>query len=168
MPTSRLALPTYAVALLLVLFPLFDVGQTVAPFRPGAVDWRFNAVGLFSRSLIPPMLGLALAVWASVLYEHRTTQRAIAIGSGVLAATTIMVLLLFLLDALQMRTQMPPAAQSSLVTATAFATFKFALVAFILAAFSRALWRNPRRAKPHPRESAEGTQSERAVLGISD
>jgi hypothetical protein len=166
MPTSRLALPTYTVALLLVLFPLIDVGQTVVPFRPGAVDWRFNAVGLYSRSLIPPMLGLALAVWTSALYEHRAGQRAIAIVSGVLALATTLMLLLFALDAVQMRTQVPEAARSSLLTATVFAIFKFGLVAFVLAAFSRALWRNSRRATPRPYEKTEGRLGEGTVVGI--
>src|SRR5687768_7635051 len=70
--------PGYAVGGLFILIPFLDNVISVWPFRLGEVAWRFGAVGLFSRSLLTPLLGLFLLLGLSILAEHRLFTRVVA------------------------------------------------------------------------------------------
>jgi hypothetical protein len=46
MQSKHIALPSYGIAFLLILFPLLDTTLAVFPPRFGEVTWRFGATGV--------------------------------------------------------------------------------------------------------------------------
>lgn len=133
--------PAYAVAFLLVFFPLLDTALSVWPLKPGDVLWRFGAVGLLSRSLMTPILGLLVAFSVAYLREQPRVVRTLSVLSGVTAIAIVLATGVFILDALQMRVQVQPGARSGFDMATAAALVKYALGALVLMGFAVAAWR---------------------------
>lgn len=105
-----LARPTYVIAGLLVVLPMLDLVVNVWPIRPGDVQWRYGTLGLLSGFLLTPLLGIVLAYAAAVVLEHRAVIRALAVLSLAVAVGLVVGALLFVLDALQFRSQAPPEA----------------------------------------------------------
>jgi hypothetical protein len=130
MKTRALIWPGYAAAALLIAMPLLDTLLSVWPLRPGEVSWRFGAVGLFSRALMTPLLGLLLMFAISLLFDHRRVTRTIAVAAGASILVIGGAMLLFVLDALQMRAQVRPEAMRAFDVATivAFAKYGFAII----------------------------------------
>lgn len=95
----------YPLALLLILGPAIQVALTVWPPRIEDLNWRFAVVGFYSDALIVPVLGVFLAVIAANLLEQRFLQISMASVVGVLAAVMGVILVLFLLDALQLQSR---------------------------------------------------------------
>jgi hypothetical protein len=104
-----LAAPLYLIAFLLVATPLVDYTMNIAPFRFGDVGWRYGVVGLLSGFLLTPLLGCALAAAVASLARQPRMVVAVAalnvLGGGLL----LVALLLFALDALQIRNITAPA-----------------------------------------------------------
>ena len=105
-----LALPTYLVAFALTCIPLFDVAMRVLPMRFTSVRWRFGAFGLASNALMLVAAGLLLATLAAFWFEHRGMQRVMATITSVLAVLMTGGLIFFVLDVLQVRREVAPAA----------------------------------------------------------
>lgn len=104
-PNRALVIAAYVVAALLVVIPITDTMARVWPLRPGQTSWRFGAVGMASRALMTPLLGLLLATGVAWLRRHRLALRALAVlcvlgALAVGAATGV-----FVLDSMQMRDQ---------------------------------------------------------------
>ena len=139
---TLLALPGYSVAILLVSFPLLDTALSVWPVRAGEVAWRFGATGLFSRVLITPLLGLLVAFGVAALLEHRGVLRGISILSGLLGVAIVGGVVLFLLDALQMRPRVRPEVRTAFDMTTLVALAKYGLGVLALSAFGVAGWKS--------------------------
>ena len=136
-----LAVPTYLVAGILVLFPMVDTGLGLLPAAPGEVSWRFGATGLFSRALMTPLLGLLLACGVALLLNQPRTLRALAVVNGAVTVVIVAAVALFLLDALQMRGQVRPDALVSFDVATAVALAKYAIAGAVTSAFAITGWK---------------------------
>jgi hypothetical protein len=137
--------PGYSVGALLVLTPVLDNAISVWPLRLGEVAWRFGAVGLFSRTLVSPLLGLLLLLAVSLLAEHRVFTRIIAIISLVAAAKTVIVLGLFALDAVEMRAQIDAGALRAFDLATVSAAFRYVLFLVVTLVFAASAWEASKR-----------------------
>jgi hypothetical protein len=137
-----LALPGYSVAFLLVLFPLLDMALSVWPVRAGELAWRFGATGLFSRVLITPLLGLLLAFAVAVLLEQRRVLRGISILSGLVGLAIVGGVILFLLDALQMRPRVRAEAKMAFDMTTVVALAKYGFGVLVLSAFAVTGWKS--------------------------
>jgi hypothetical protein len=133
-----LAVPAYLMAALLVLFPLGDTLLTVWPLRLGTVSWRFGAVGIFSRAMMTPLLGLLLALAVAALAKHSRARRGIALLAGLQALVLLIVIPLFALDTLQMRSQVRPEALAGVDVASTIAATKLLLTAVVAAALCAA------------------------------
>jgi hypothetical protein len=120
-----LATLLYWVAGFLVVFPLVDSIMAVTPMRPGDAGWRFGAMGIFSRALMTPILGLSLLLVVATAREQWRVVRGAAVLSGVVATVLLVALALFGLDALQVRGRMPAQAQDAFDVATAIAAAKY-------------------------------------------
>jgi hypothetical protein len=142
--TRFLGAPAYFMGLVLVLFPLAESVLVVLPVRAGEVSWRFGATGLLSRALITPLLGILLVLAAALLLDHRRVLRVIAIISAVGALVLAGLIALFVLDALQMRAQVPPEAKTSFDLATISSAVKQVVTVALLAVFARAGWKASR------------------------
>lgn len=100
---SPLRLPAYAFLVITLLFQIGDFLLVSAPWRFGAVAWRFTAFGTFSNTIGNVIL-LILILYALALAMG---DRKIVLGVGILCAGMAAVVLLgsaaFALDAIQVR-----------------------------------------------------------------
>lgn len=104
---SRVAQALYPVAFLLVLIPMMDLGIRTFPPQPGALQWRFAFAGQLLGSIGTMLLGVGLFTFFSALRGNRTGLRVIGYAAFVVAALIVALLVLFTLDALQMRQLVP-------------------------------------------------------------
>lgn len=153
-----LAPAAYVVALLLVTIPFSEVVVSALPARPGDASWRFGAVGMLSRALMTPLLGMLLAAALAVVLGHLRTLRTLTLLAVIGAAALLLLLPLFGLDALEVRARVQPAARLAFGLAAAQAVGKIVLAAVGLLLLAR----GGRRAS---RAAAEAGASRRDAEG---
>jgi hypothetical protein len=142
-PNRALAFGGYAIAAYLVLAPLTETFLQLWPFRIGDARWRYGAAGVMSQSLMTPLLGLLLAVGIAVYLGHRTRARLLAALSTLGSLVTLIVIPLFVLDAVEMRALLPRdqgAPTGSFDVATAAALLKMVAAVIIGLALARGAW----------------------------
>jgi MFS family permease len=154
-PNRAAVAGAYAVALLLVVVPLSEMTLRVWPLRFTEVSWRFGTVGLFSNALLSPLLGLTVAGMLAFLFGHRRAIRALAIVLMAAALLLAGAMVLFMLDALQMRGNVVTEARVAFDMASAQAIIKmglFTIVSFVLGigGWRSAHDRDPRRSASQP------------------
>lgn len=151
-----LAAPLYLLAAVLVLTPLFDfVTSGVVPPQVGNIEWRFATVGLLSGFLLTPMLGVALGMFVAAWMDHHGVQRALAILNLAVCALFTVLLLLFLLDVIQLRSAVQAEAKAGFQAAAFKAVVKHLIFIVSMGVFGvRGLKavraRRPEMRKPQP------------------
>ena len=94
----------YIAALILITIPTVQVLSQLWPLQLVSIQWRFGAANAFSAILMLPFMGVALMLVLARATDSRALSRLIGGLSGllsfVLAASTV----LFILDALQLKT----------------------------------------------------------------
>ena len=100
---QRYAKGLYPIAIMLMIVPLVDLTLRAMPPQFGTLQWRFATTGLLLGNFGTLLLGLGLIGLVAALSGHRTVLRAIGFVALALAAVTLAVLVLFALDAVQMR-----------------------------------------------------------------
>src|SRR5687768_18377023 len=109
MPTEQRAVNAYTramypLAVAVAVFPLADMVARLLPLQVGNVQWRFGAVGLvLSGSLVMMMLGFALLGFTASEREHRIVLGPLAIAAFTIVGAILLALILFALDAIQLR-----------------------------------------------------------------
>lgn len=120
---NRFAKALYPVAFLLMLVPLADLALRTFPPQFGTLQWRFATVGLLLGNFGTVLLGLGLSGLIAAFAGHRTMLRTVGIVAFVLAALTLGVLVLFTLDAVQIRQLAAPNFKRSILTSSVGALF---------------------------------------------
>jgi hypothetical protein len=164
----HLAWPLYLTGLMVVVFPAVEFVLTVWPLSPGVLSWRYGTVGLLSRSIMTPMVGLAIILATATLLERTWVQRAVSVLGFVGAAALLLALGLFALDLLQFRNQVRPAAKTAFDVSSVMAVMKLFAGAVVLLAFGvsgramvrRAAAREPHRSAPAPLIARPGSREE--------
>lgn len=134
---NRYAKALYPVAFLLMSVPLADLALRTFPPQFGTLQWRFASVGLLLGNYGTILLGLALSGLIAAFAGHRTMLRTVAFGAFVLAALTLGVLVLFTLDAIQIRQLAAPAFKRQILTSSVGALFTGAFGAVALLVMGR-------------------------------
>jgi len=124
MRSTLLWVGAYFVALVLVLTPLMDVLIAAFPFRPGEMAWRFAAIGIFAEGVMLALLGLYSALALAIYLDHRVVVKALGIISALGVVAFGVVIVVFMLDAVGMRSIIAPEARSGMAVASAAALFK--------------------------------------------
>ena len=101
----RLAIAAYAAALFFVLSPVLDVFVTSWPLAPWMESWRFGFVGILANYLVSVLFGMLLAMATAAAMEHRAILKVSAWLTMVLSALILLLLVSFVLDTLQLRSQ---------------------------------------------------------------
>lgn len=117
-PARQVAWALYAIGALLWLAPLADLAAGIGSLNFGVVQWRFGTTGLLSSALVLPITGLVFWFAAAVLLEQR---RALQVLFGVAVMMLVLIagaLVLFALDAIQVRIQVREDAKRSYDLAT--------------------------------------------------
>ena len=161
MTARRLAPPALFIALLLVLLPATDFISNVWPLQPGDFRWRFGMVGLLSGFLLTPLLGLVLAAAAAMALEHAGLLRVTAAVCSAGAALLVLLVGLFVLDVIQLRPEVTPAALAGFDFANLRAIVKHLLGAVALGWLGLACW----KAALAPRAASAGAATGTAARG---
>ena len=138
---SRLGPPAYILAAILILFPVLDVLTAVWPFQPGSVTWRFSAVGLLIRVAVTPLLGLVAAYAAALLLGHARILRLLSAASGVTLLVLAVILGVFVMDGMQMRTMVSADAGTRFRAGAVAALGKAGLGLLFLTLLAMSQWR---------------------------
>ena len=144
-PNRPLIVAAYLTALLLVIVPLGETAVTVMPFRTGNLSWRFGSMGLFSQALMTPAFGLVLTGAIALALGHRWMLRAVSVLAGLLTPVFVVLMVLFALDAIELRSQLRPEAAASFDVAAIQALVRLALLAMIAAPLAVGGWKASRR-----------------------
>ena len=120
MTTERTAVNAYAralypLALAVAIFPLADMVARLVPIHLGNAQWRFGAVGLvLSGSLVMMMLGLALLGFTASEHAHRKVLGPLAVAAFAIVGAILVALILFALDAIQLRPIVRPEVRTAM------------------------------------------------------
>jgi uncharacterized membrane protein len=94
-----------AVALIINFFAEFTI--KVWPLKFGELNWRAGAIGLVMDVFLATIVPMTLMYVAAIMNNHRKLLNVLRILSLVLGVLTIALLLMFALDSIQVRTQLP-------------------------------------------------------------
>lgn len=134
-PAARRVL--FCAAALLLTVPFVQAGSQIWPLQLSNIQWRFGAANALSSILLLPFLGLVLVLLVARGTESRAWSRAVGAGSALFALGLLGSLIVFALDALQLRaivsTQMSGAFNSTavrvgIVTSLFFLAFSYLTV----------------------------------------
>lgn len=152
----RLTAPAYFIAALLVVLPLLDFATNVWPPQPGQAVWRYGAVGLFSGFVLTPLLGVLVASAIAAVSERGRAFRVLGAVSLAIAGVFLLVVVLFLLDAFQVRASVPPEGKAQFNTGIWRAVAKYLVVSVALGWLGAAATRRGRQT-PRTRQPARDT-----------
>ncbi len=130
---TYLAWPLYLAGLLVILLTAVDFVATVAPLSPQTVSWRFGAVGMLSRSIMLPTVGLVGILGTAALLEHVRIQRLVMVLGFLASGLLLLAVGMFALDAVQLRNQVGPEAVTSFKASSVVALIKLLSGAVLLA-----------------------------------
>lgn len=130
---------------------------SIMPLSPGAVPWRFGAVGLAAGRATPFLLADLLLLAGALLGNHRGWLRGLAFIHLFLGPLVLAVAGFFVLDALEVRQGLPLEARTRALTGAGRA------LAALVAAALFALWLGARILRTTPARSGSRS-TERLVL----
>jgi hypothetical protein len=125
--------PFYFLAMVLVVMPLLDFTQSITTFQPGNVQWRFATMGLASNFTLTPMLGIGLAIAIAAFRGQAALLRIFAWVTLVAAGVLILLLAGFILDVLQLRSEVPADGRAGFESASLRAVVKHVISVLALA-----------------------------------
>lgn len=159
-----LAAPAYCVAALLVITPIGDFLSGVWPWRVGAVDWRFASSGLLSGFLLTPLLGALIAIVVAAWRGNDRVLRVLGVLTLALSAVCVIVLLAFILDAVQVSGAVPAQQRRAFLDASVKAFLKY-----IMAGVA-SYWLGMRAYRMGPKKKAQRSAEQRStiVIGADD
>lgn len=105
---SRLYPLGYGFATALLLGPTTDLLVATYPWSPDLISWRFGALGLLGNALILPTIAVGVAAITAGVLGHRRVLRSIAVAAAVGSVLLVAGLVMLMLDALQLRSNIRP------------------------------------------------------------
>lgn len=94
----------YTGGLLLVVIPFLQTGQAMWPLHLGDIKWRFGAANALSAVLLLPFLGMTLMALVARASENKGISRVLGAVAALFVIGLLGSLVLFALDALQLKT----------------------------------------------------------------
>ncbi len=161
-PTSlvkSLRVPGYLLLGIASVLPMLDLLVSVMPFRPSTVVWRFGAVGLFSSAIGAPLLILFFIYVLAQFAGDRKVKLLVGVIAALITVSLVAAAGAFVLDALQMRQRIQPAAQVKFMTASIQAVLKIALEGLAALVLAISVFRSSRESRS---ASAARTESGRS------
>lgn len=164
-----LLIALYAVAAGFILPSLMEFMLVSYPYRPGTAQWRFGAVGLIYNSvLFSPLIGLLLVSFAAVQLGHRRTARTFAVIALTIAALVAIAAPFFVLDFLQLRTMVNPAAKNAMDFTSLKGALTGAIMFCVALAIGLGTWRSTPGAQKAPAGRAPARQPSTVVVGTAE
>ena len=157
----------YLCAFMLFFLPYFNAFAQLWPLRLGDVRWRFTAAGAMSGILMLPFLGMSFAMAIARSVGHKVISRLI----GGIAVLTVLFLIggivLFFLDALQLKSIVRDAEMQNFMKAVATASISITISIFAFSFLSFVAFRGRKGvAKPAPKSGKKAATDEPVGLLI--
>jgi hypothetical protein len=137
--------PGYLISLILFALPISDTLIQLIPFQFGVERWRFGAAGTMSGMLLLPLVAAGMAMTVATLADHRRFRRILGWLYAAFALVLAAVLVLFILDFFQTRTQVRPQFLSTMTNATIMSIVKQVFTIIALTLLSRAGLSGPKQ-----------------------
>jgi hypothetical protein len=131
----------YLFAFVLVFWPAVDLLTNTMPFRLGDVRWRYGFGGILAGFLHTPILGLVIATFVAYGRRSRMTLRALASLELLAALALVIVMVMFALDAVQMRAMRPPESLPSFIAGAAISEAKHLTAFLVLVSLGIGSWK---------------------------
>lgn len=109
----------YIGATLLIAIPFLQAGEQLWPLQLGDIRWRYGAAAALSSVLLLPFLGLMIMLVVAKAAESKGVARAVGAIASLLVVGLLGSLVLFALDALQLKTIVPTQAMTKFETGSA-------------------------------------------------
>lgn len=155
---QRYAKALYPVATLLILVPLVDLALRVSPPQFGTLQWRFASAGLLLGNLGTILLGLGLLGLVAVIAGHRQLLRGLGFAALAFGVLLLALLVLFALDAIQIRRLANPNFKRAVLMSSLGAMFNATLgtiALFVLGRGSLATAKPTRAVERRPRAATK-------------
>ena len=162
-PSALSVAGAYFFMFVLVFWPMVDLASSIWPLQMGNLQWRYGFMGLMAAYLHTPILAVVLAMGLAYYLQHSLTLRLLSLLGFLGALVLFIVLVLFPLDVIQLRSQIAQERLSSFQAGALLAELKHftAFVALLLLGFGG--WRTARDLSKKNR-SPEGSQLTAEVL----
>ncbi len=151
----QLTAVAYLVAALMLVIPVLEVTLSVWPLRMGETSWRFGTVGLLSQALMTPLLGALVLMLVAVTLGHRKTIATVSGIAALLALALVVVIPIFALDAIQMRTQVRTDAHRAFDLSSLLAAIKLSAAFVIALLLAIGSWKHRKTMRRAPSAGAE-------------
>lgn len=163
MSTARsMVLPLYTAGLLVLAITIVEILPALRGMQWGDAAWRYGMLGLLTRSIPSVAVVYVLTAGAAVLGRHRRVLLAMGVIMAVLGVSSLVTSGVFALDALQLRADLQPSANSGFEVASILGVTKMGLafLAYLLLSVAsfrmrKAAGRTPRRSEARSEESSE-------------
>jgi hypothetical protein len=130
----------YGLAAFMIFVPPLEVVAGVLPLRFSEVGWRFGAMGLASRAIMTPLLGLLLVSGTALWHEHRLVLYGVSVMSALLSVGLGIAGGLFVLDAVQMRAGVQAEIARTFDAASVLALTKLVVSSVVTMALAIGAW----------------------------
>ena len=157
----------YPLAAVLIILPLADIAIGLIPPRFHELQWRVGAIGLVSGAMLFPLLGFFLATVAAHVLEHRWAQRLLAALYAILGLLFLILVVLFALDAIQIRKDINPQHLTKYDLAAAKGVLMQVLLALMLLTLSVVSFRQSRAAHRRQQRAQRADQTSVPILGAT-
>jgi len=124
----------YLFLLFLFVWPVVDLWATAWPPRVGNLEWRYGFLGLMTSYWPTPLLATVLSMGLAFVLGHRKTFRGLSILCLLWALFVVIVLILFPLDAIQIRSATPEENRGILQVSAVLSELKH-LTTFVILTF---------------------------------
>jgi hypothetical protein len=131
-------------AILLIVVPFIQAGSQLWPLQFGNIQWRFGAANALSAVLLLPFLGLTLLLMISRATESSSLGKTVGVLSAVFAVSLAGSFVVFLLDALQLKTIVSTQMESQFKTTAARVGLMTAMFAMAFLMLALAGFKGPR------------------------
>jgi hypothetical protein len=146
----------FAIALLLIIIPFGETLVSVWPWRLSEANWRFGAMGFFSKAFMTPMVGLVLLLAVAVAAESGVVLRVISVATALYALVGVAFAGIFVLDILQLRAGVRPDLRTAFDQASILAFLRTLASTAIAVLVALGAWRSGRRFTQRTRGGASG------------
>ena len=161
----RTRAPAYFVAGLMFFIPLIDIAVNASPYRIHDPNWRVALITTSVGASATILFALLITYLVGVFAEDRPTGWLVGIISALMAVLCIGAAGAFVLDALQLRAQVPPGLEGRYNLASAWAFAKICLAVAGAAVLSINAFRSARSMQRA--SGRRGTKAPSVVLGSS-